>query len=381
MKFFRQLLLAVIALGTLSTCATAQNFYFTSASARSAGLGGIYTPSSSDPVDALTTNPAGLSFIAGRALDINLNVILPRGSFSNSVNNDSQLSRTPGAVPYGAFASRLRRSRFTVGVGFVPDLMTSANWHYVDAPGTAGAAYGLQQQKSAILAGRAVAGLGIALNKKISVGFTLGADYNSNTLDAPYIFQSQPTLKGLKTLLDLHTSGYGWNGSVGTLINPSRKVQLGLAWKSRTLIQSYGNASGDARAQFDALGLTSAPADFTYSAQVRNILPQSVVASASWNVTPRWLVAFQADWVNWKNSFSALPVNLTNGTNAAINGLLNSTSLNDEVPLDWKDQYSFHFGGERKVTEIGLPALRLCPLERSGSQLDADSADGGNHVE
>jgi long-subunit fatty acid transport protein len=32
---------------------------------------------------------------------------------------------------------------------------------------------------------------------------------------------------------------------------------------------------------------------------------------------------------------------------------LDSTSLQDNVPLDWKDQYSFHFGGERSVTENG----------------------------
>jgi hypothetical protein len=96
----------------------------------------------------------------------------------------------------------------------VPDLMFVANWHYVDSPGVAGATYGMQQQKSAILAGRAMAGLGVVLNPKISIGVSLGADYNSNTLDAPYIFQQQPVLKGLKTLLDLHTTGYGWNGSV-----------------------------------------------------------------------------------------------------------------------------------------------------------------------
>jgi hypothetical protein len=67
----------------------------------------------------------------------------------------------------------------------VPDLMSVANWHYVDSPGVAGATYGMQQQKSAILAGRAMAGLGVVLNPKISIGVSLGADYNSNTLDAP----------------------------------------------------------------------------------------------------------------------------------------------------------------------------------------------------
>ncbi len=362
MKSYRPLLFMLLALTFISPAALGQEFYTTSTSARSTALGGVYTPSSSDPVDALTTNPAGLTSIGHRALDLNLDFLLPRGSFSNSSNIafDSQLSRTPGALPYGAFASRIGKSRFTFGIGFVPDLMTTANWHYIDAPGTAGASYGLQEQKSAILAGRAVAGLGIAVNKKLSVGFSLGADYNSNTLDAPYIFQTQPTLKGLKTLLDLHTAGYGWNGSVGALYSPSKKVQIGAAYKSRTLIHSYGTATGDARAQFDALELNDVPSTFDYSAMVRNdfFLPvRSRLRGVSWRVKPRLLLVFQSDWVNWKDSFKVLPVNLTNGTNAAINGLLNSTSLHDEVPLDWKDQYSFHIGGERSVTENGADLL------------------------
>jgi long-subunit fatty acid transport protein len=81
------------------------------------------------------------------------------------------------------------------------------------------------------------------------------------------------------------------------------------------------------------------------------VLPQSVLANVAWRVNPRWLLAFQTDWVNWHNAFVTLPVTLTNGTNAAINGLLNSTTLQDGVPLGWKDQYSFHIGGERLLTE------------------------------
>jgi long-chain fatty acid transport protein len=351
MKFRRALTFAFLALGFSATSTFAQNFYWNAASARSVALGGVYVPASSDVVDALATNPAGLTYMSGRSLDLSLNLVLPRGSFSDSVNNNAQLSKITGVLPYGAFGTRIGHSRFTFGVGFVPDLMSVADWHYVDAPGVAGATYGLQKQKSAILAGRAVAGMGVDLGRKLSIGVTLGADYNSNTLDAPYIFQSQPVLKGLKTLLDLHTTGYGWNGSVGALVRPTRKIELGFAWKSSTVIESHGDASGNVGAQFAALGLAGVPSSFQYSAQVRNVLPQSALVSVNWRMNPRWLVAFQTDWVNWENAFTTLPVTLTKGTNAAINGLVNSTTLVDGVPLDWKDQYSFHIGAERLVTE------------------------------
>jgi long-chain fatty acid transport protein len=166
----------------------------------------------------------------------------------------------------------------------------------------------------------------VALTKSLSVGATIGFDYNSNRLTAPYIFQSQPVLAGLKTLLDLHTNGWGPNVSVGMLAKPSRKVQVGLAGKSRTVIDSTGTATGNVGQQLKALGL-AAPADFAYSAAVHNVLPQSVIGSVYWKVDPRWLLAFQTNWVNWNDAFQALPVALSNGTNPAISGLVTPLRL------------------------------------------------------
>ena len=96
---------------------------------------------------------------------------------------------------------------------------------YVDAPGFAGASYGLQQQQSAILAARSGVGMGVALTKKVDVGVSVGAVYNQNTLDAPYIFQSNPALAGLKTLLAMHTTGFGWNTSVGVIARPTDRLK------------------------------------------------------------------------------------------------------------------------------------------------------------
>lgn len=357
MRLCHKIIFMLLACGCIATTAFAQNFYWNTSSARSVALGSVYVPSPSDALDALAANPAGLTALTGRTANLSLNLVLPRGSFTNSVNTNAPLNSDPGALPYGAFGMPIRHSRFTWGAGFMPDLMSVADWRYVDAPGTAGATYGLQQQKSAILAGRAVTGLGIVVTPKLSIGISLGADYNTNTLVAPYIFQSQPVLKGLKTLLNLHTNGYGWNGSVGALVHPAKKVELGFAWKSSTTIVSHGTATGDANAQFAALGLGGVPSSFRYSAQVRNVLPQSVLGSVSWHAAPRWLFAFQTNWVNWGNAFVNLPVTLTKGTNAAINGLVGSTTLVDGVPLHWKDQYSFHIGAERELT--GTASVRF----------------------
>jgi long-subunit fatty acid transport protein len=350
MKFRRNLSLLFILFAFFAVSASAQDFYWSSASTRSLALGGVYVPSTSDALGALTTNPAGLTYLSSPTLDLSMSAVFARGSFSNSVNSNSQMTTAPGVIPYGAFGMPIGKSRFSFGAGFAPDLVSVSDWKYVDAPGFAGVTYGMQENKSAILAGRAMVGLSYAFSHKFSLGMTAGADYNSNTLHAPYIFQSQPTLAGAKTLLDLHTYGTGWNMSVGAMFEPTKSVDLGVAWKSHTVIVTNGLASGDSSALFTALG-ANAPSNFSYNASVKNILPQSVNANVAWHVNPRWTLVFQTDWVNWSNAFVNLPVTLTNGSNAVINSVVGSSTLVDGVPLNWKDQYSFHGGVERLLTE------------------------------
>jgi long-chain fatty acid transport protein len=81
------------------------------------------------------------------------------------------------------------------------------------------------------------------------------------------------------------------------------------------------------------------------------VLPQSVLAGLNWRVDGRWIFGLQGNWVNWNNAFTGLPVDLTGGANPAINGLLNSSTIVDRVPLRWKDQFSIHAGVERLLTE------------------------------
>jgi len=363
----------LVALG-MAAIVHAQGFYWNTASARSMALGGVYLPSQGGVIDSLSANPAGLTFVGARTLDLNLTSVFAHGSFSNSVNTNAPLKDAPGVIPYGAFGTPIAHSRFSIGVGVVPELVSVSNWNYVDAAGVAGASYGVQKQKSAILAARAVAGVGFAINKKLSVGVSAGAVYNSNTLETPYVFQSNPALAGLKTLLDLHTTGVGWNTSAGLIASPTDRLQFNVAWKSSTTIDSTGDANGNIGVQLAALGLGAARPDFHYDAGVQTVMPQSVLAGMSWRVDGGWLFAVQADWVNWKNAFASLPVSLTNGNNADINGLLGSSAIFDRVPLNWKDQYSFRGGVERRLTEAisvrggyahannPVPASTLSPL-------------------
>ncbi|HEX4134531.1 MAG TPA: outer membrane protein transport protein [Bryobacteraceae bacterium] len=340
----------VFALGLTAVCSQAQDFYWNTASAHSMSMGGVYMPSSSGAIDAMTANPAGLTFLSGRTFDMSISSIFATGSFSNSVNTNSPLKDAPGVVPYGAFGMPLGHSGFSIGVGITPELTSVSNWNYVDAPGVAGASYGTQLQKSAIIAARGSVGVGYAFNRKLALGVSMGSVYNTNTFNAPYIFQQTPGIAGLKTALDLHTNGFGWNTTVGVIASPTDHFQFNMAWTSRTVVNSTGTADGNIGAQLAALGLAAQP-NFHYSAAVQNVLPQSVMAGVNWRANGHWIFALQGNWVNWNSAFSSLPVALTNGTNPDINGLLGSNAINDRIPVQWKDQYSARLGVEYLLTE------------------------------
>jgi long-subunit fatty acid transport protein len=276
-------------------------------------------------------------------------------------------------MPYAAFAAPLWHGPWVASAAFTPELLMRANWQYVDAPGTAGASYGLQTNEDQIIALRSSAGLARSLGTKWMAGVTLGLIYNTNNLNAPYIFQQQTHLAGLKVLLHLNAAGVGWNGSAGVGWKPSSSLSVGLAWKSGTSIRTTGSASGTASAQFAALGIAADPT-FQYHAQVETHLPQAFDAAVTWKQSQRLTWSAEFDFAAWGQAFQQLPVTLTGGTNATINSVAGSTTLQDGVPLHWNNQEVVRLGVESPVAEHWMlrggysymtnpvPAATLLPL-------------------
>jgi long-subunit fatty acid transport protein len=340
----------VLALWLLPSLGLAQDFYHGGVSAQTMARAGIYTPGATDALDAIALNPAGLTALAAPTANAMLFSGLARGSFSDAANADSAMRLRPAFVPLGAVGAPLGRSRWSVGLAFAPDFVSSVRWRYADSPGTAGADYGPQSETSQILAYRAAAGAAFAPTPRLSVGATVGLVYNQNTLVAPYIFQENPSLQGLKTLLAMRTRGFGWGGSLGLTARPGRKLDLGAAWSSPVTVNGRGHASGNLGEQFAVLGIPFAP-DFTYSARVRVRLPQTLLIAGRWQAARSLGLSLQGDYANFHDAFRSLPVALSHGSNAEINGFLGSSSIRDEIPLDWSDQYTLRLAADRAFGE------------------------------
>jgi long-subunit fatty acid transport protein len=319
-------------------------------SAAAEGRGGTTVAERGSPLESMEGNPAGLAGLETRVLELSAVGMLAGGSFRNTVDPDGGLHGAAGALPYGAYAMPIGAGgRWTAGLAVTPESLTRVDWRYVDPPGTAGVSYGYQNDESKIVNLRSAAGLALSVGSRWSVGATLGLAYNTNTLNAPYIFQEQAQLAGLKVLLDLNTRGFGWNGSAGAQWQPSQRLRFGAAWKSGSYVQSHGSAKGSASALFAALGIPADPG-FTYRAEVDNHLPQAAAAGLRWEQSRHLYWSLEGKWVDWGDAFRVLPVKLKQGSNATINSVAGSNAIEDEIALHWHNQGALHTG-----LEIPLP--------------------------
>jgi long-subunit fatty acid transport protein len=343
------LLCGIVALAPSAARAQASSFN-NGLTAAAEARGATLAAQQGDPIDAVEGNPAGLAGVRVHTLEGAVLGVFGSGSFQNSANANGRMSGVVGAMPYGAFAMPLGASPWVASAAFTPEILMRANWRYVDAPGTAGVTYGLQTNETQIIAVRSSLGIARTFGPKWSGGAVLGLIYNTNSLNAPYIFQQQPQLMGLKVLLNLQTHGTGWNGNAGVQFQPNSRVRIGLAWKSGTTIHTSGTANGTASALFTALGITSEPT-FHYQAGVLSHLPQGFNAGISIKSNNHLVWQAQGDFTAWGQAFQQLPVTLTGGTNATINSVVGSNSMQDAVPLHWNNQIGLHIGAESPIDE------------------------------
>ncbi|MDB6039188.1 MAG: Long-chain fatty acid transport protein [Verrucomicrobiales bacterium] len=336
--------------------AFADGVYRNGASARAMSLGGADVAIADEPLDAMHSNPAGLSLLKSPSAQAGFAGAIPAGEFSNSANSHGDLKTGFGAFPQGAFGLPLKSGPFALGVSVIPEALLDANWHYIDTPGgvDGNTSYGSQQHRSAILAVRSALGASYAFSDSLSVGASVGAIYNENTLQVPYVFQSHPVLKGFKTLLDLKTDGWGINGSFGGLYRPIESVSIGASYQLRTRLSTDGNASGNIGTQLQNVGLGGARPDFHYDAQVENALPGVASVGLAWQIYPKLRSVFQVDWVNWGDAFDQLHVHLTKGNNTDINGVLGTDTIDDYVPLNWKNRFVYRTGLEYGLTDAWI---------------------------
>jgi len=348
----RSLLIGLLCVGTAFNAWT-NGIYRNGVGAESMSMGGTETGWAASPLGAMAANPAGLGFLESGEADVSVVAAAPQGHFAKPPTADGRLDSTLRAFPEGAIAYPFKEFPVTLGLSFIPLSAQAGDWHYFDSPGGLGGnvSYGQQQHRSEIQLWRTALGAGVKLNSQWSFGASVGLLYNENNLQTVYIFQNLSpnpnSLNGAKTLLNLHTAGYGCDAQFGVLFRATTNLQFGLTYHTEAELSTSGDAYGDPYAQFGAQ-----PGDlaFHYDANVRNRFPQMVSLGASWKFHPQWRLALQLDWLDWAGAFKELPVRLSNGDQPAVNNALGS-KFKDSIPMNWRDEFVYRAGLEYDVTE------------------------------
>jgi long-chain fatty acid transport protein len=337
----------------------ANGIYGNGIGAEAMSMGGAEVAWAADPLSAMTANPAGLGFLSRPQVELGMEGASLQGSFTKT-GSGGTLDSSFNALPEGALAYPLQGLPVTLGLSVAPESALLANWRYNDPPVGAGGGitYGNQQNESEILWLRSALGAAWQINSKLSIGVSAGLLYNENKLIAPYIFQNaQPAgLNGAKTLLNLQTTGFGGDATAGLLFRASTNLQFGAFYQSESVIHSTGDAAGDPYAQF---GTTPGQMVFHYDAAVQNKFPQNATAGFSWHCLPRLRLSAQIDWTDWAHAFDTLHISLNNGSGPGVTGGLPS-SLKDNVPLHWSDEFVYRVGWEYTVTDNLALRLGYC---------------------
>lgn len=338
------ILLVVFLAGPLS----ASGLYRNGAGGRALGTGGAAVASTETPLAAMWANPAALASIEALSLEAGYIGAYGDASFRNSVNGVVDLEQEAGHGAELAIALPVADSRGTVGLSIIPETALASDWRYVDAPGgTNGAVtYGRRVHRSEIIAVRGALGLGWEINDRLAVGASVGLVYERIEIEFPFIFQTNPGLAGFKTLLDLETDGLSWNADAGMTLRLHEDLSLGLRYRSSTSLESEGDASGEAGAQFAALGATPARTDFQFDSRVNLSLPDVLSAGLAWQASERLLLMGQVDWIPWSRHLDHMRVTLSNGDNPAV-----GSRQVDRVPVGWEDRVTLRLGAEYAIDE------------------------------
>ena len=342
----------------LGAALASEGDYTNGIGARSMALGGADVAFAEGPLSALGVNPAGLSLLKCPTLDAGLTAGVIIGHFSSRVSDEGELSKRLVVGPDLAFGLPIRSTPVSLGIGVIPEIGLNAHWRYLDPPGglDGNTSYGVQTNIAKAILIRSALGVSVEVSRWFSIGGALGVVYNENQLQTPYVFQSNPTLRGLKTLINLKTNGWGLDGNVGMLIRPTEQLSIGVSYQTPTQVDTYGTLSGNGSAQLRSLGgpFANLRPDFHYTAELERTFPQKILGGVSWKFHPKWRLALEVDWINWSDAFDVLPLKLSRGNNADINRFVGANHLNEDIPLHWQDQVIYRMGVEYTLTEAFL---------------------------
>lgn len=312
--------------------------------ARDTGAAGAFGGTRGDALAAVHFNPALLSRLPDRQWVLSTRLLAGDATFRRA-GVTSRLDGAQGAYPDLAFAWHPADSSWTLGLGASPIAALQGRWDYLDAPGGLGnISYGRVPHESRFTAMRLALALSWQVSRDLSLGMSAGAIRSEIDFDAPFIFQTNPALAGAKVDLDLNTEGWAPSFELGAHYQAHPNWSFGGRLKLPVALDNSGSTDVDFSAQLPAFTRAG------YRAHARTELPLTVGLGASWQIAERWSLGLWVDWHRWSASYDTFKVDLSNGSDAAVNAAL-GPDPSDRIPLNWDDRFVFALGTSYQIAE------------------------------
>jgi len=289
---------------------------------------------------AVSTNPAGLTQIAHRSLELYASTaraldVVHQDQYGNDVSVSKKYIPTANA----AFAERLGDSGWVAGIGLFVQGGAGDVYKNVST------AFGTRDDMSSLFGILSLtAGAGYQINEAISVGASIEGLYAKTTqrfFPVTSAFNSaNPSASFFGYDLG-EISGVNAGVRLGAMWRPAEDLTFGAAFSNRvTLPQKNGNMDID----MNAVGLGT-----VHYSNVRIdglALPLEAALGASYRPASRWLLAFKWSWLNWSDALKSSTLIATGPSNP-----LAPRSLSNTASLDWQNQNVFAIGAERVLDE------------------------------
>ncbi|MCK4486689.1 MAG: outer membrane protein transport protein [Desulfobacterales bacterium] len=286
-------------------------------------------------------NPSALTELNGKRVEADFDFLALSMNYRDP-QNDEDGEDILCFMPSLSYAQELAQGRFGVGFGVYHPAGFSTDYDLVHP------IYGEQKYASDACLTKILFGFGWKITDGMSLGIAAGPAYSKVKLEEPYTFQTGP-LQGATALIDVEGDAWALAWNIGAQWRISSDTTLGVAYHYQDKFEMRGNCDLDVTGS-PLAALVPDPTAHYSKAEFDFTWPQSLGVGMTHRLKDGHRISADVKWIDWSSAFDELTFKLSSGDNAGYDGLAQTSSPKDTVPLDWKDSYSFRLGYEYLLT-------------------------------
>lgn len=292
--------------------------------------------------NAVNINPAGMTQMSGSRFD---SYVVPFYSTNfehrDAFNGNHELDNPFGIFGSAAYVTQAQHPDLRFGIGMFASGGTGLNYENLDTR------FGTRDDYSAVLAIMKVPlAMAWRVDEQLSLGLGVNLTYAS-TRQKIFPKTSSAGADANDPSDDFYglrvdgADGTSWNFRLGVQYKATPTVTLGVSYASETDLKLR---NGTATFNFTPVGL----GDVKYrDLRIDGFaLAQELGGGIAWQVTPRWLVAAELNWLDWSHALRDATLTATRPEDRAA-----PARVSFAQSLDHKDQYIVGVGTEYALSD------------------------------